>query len=137
MNAVVSATTGVQRVGRSGELLASAEALLREAALMLERKDSAVGLEYAYRAALRVAGAWVAQTPVARRVRKPRSMWEQLRLTGAAGVGWAEQFHEIAQLRSRVSMGLSVELKVEEVEELMAKVREFAVAVQYGESLAA
>lgn len=137
MTAVVSATTGMQRMGKSGELLVHADALLRDASLMLERNDYAVALEYAYRAALRVAGAWVAQTPVARRVRRPRSMWEQLRLTGDAGVQWAEDFHHYAQLRSRVSMGLDVELSSADVERLMDKVAQFQSAVQCADTVAA
>ena len=51
-----------------------------------------LAMENAYRAALRIAGARSAQSPVVRkRKRLPTNAWDKLALTGAAGADWAAE----------------------------------------------
>ncbi|AZA08917.1 SAV_6107 family HEPN domain-containing protein [Corynebacterium pseudopelargi] len=137
MNTVISATTGYQRPGKAGQLLDQSAALQREAAAMLERGDNTVALEYAYRAALRVAGAWVSQTPIARRVRKPKGVWAQLELTGNAGQAWAQEFQRWSTLRARASMGLEVDIDAAKVRALMSLVGDFTQAIDGAAPMAA
>ncbi|GGG70705.1 SAV_6107 family HEPN domain-containing protein [Corynebacterium pelargi] len=137
MNTVVSATTGYQRPGKAGQLLHQSAMLQREAVAMLERGDITVALEYAYRAALRVAGAWVSQTPIARRVRKPQGVWAQLELSGEAGQAWAREFHPWSTLRARASMGLEVDVDAAKVRALMSLVEDFAQAIDGAAPMAA
>ncbi|AWB81561.1 hypothetical protein C3B44_03630 [Corynebacterium yudongzhengii] len=108
MGDVISATTKFStRQLKRERFLASARDLLDSA-----RKEMAAGafdlaLEYAYRGALRVAGACIADSVVlARRKRLPSSAWERLALVGEAEKEWAQTFSGFSRLRSRVMSGI-------------------------------
>lgn len=140
MNSVISATTGSVsgapvRVGKSATFLATAESLLEESRAYLAAGDYSLALEYGYRAALRVAGAVNADSPVIRkRKRLPTSAWEKLALTGAEGKEWAEKLEKFSTLRSRVSTGIVTSPDSVVVRHVVALAEEFYAEVAYGES---
>lgn len=126
MSNVVSATTRfVQRAGGTQRLLDGAHIHLVQAGELSSRGDMCSALEYAYRAALRAAGARVAMSPIAARKRKPTSAIEQLRLVGAVESIWADKIAGYSRLRSRVSTGLETEVSAETVRGLISIVSDF------------
>lgn len=114
MNSVISATTGaaygtVPAATRHEEFLDAARELLVQAAHQASQGKADLALESAYRAALRTAGAVIADSPaIAKRKRLPSSAWAKLRLTGARGAHWAEVFESYSRLRGRVASGIEL-----------------------------
>lgn len=126
MSNVVSATMRfVQRVGGAQRLLDGAHIHLVQAGELSRQGDMCSALEYAYRAALRAAGARVAMSPIVARKRKPTSAIEQLRLVGAAENMWADKIAGYSRLRSRVSTGLETEVSAQTVRGLISIVSDF------------
>lgn len=130
---IVSATTVRSGgVGKREQSLMKAEALLAAAGEALAQQRWEDVLESSYRAALWVADAWVQGTKVARRARKPRSAWEQLRLVGIEGKRAADRFSAMARYRSRVLSGMEVSVDEAKARELYEMARDFYFEV-YGE----
>lgn len=129
MNSVISATTGSvmgaptahgRNMKRIDGFLASAESLLASASEHLAGGKGDLGLEDAYRAALRVAGAVNAASPViANRKRLPTSAWDKLALTGESAKAWAAQFKRYSALRGRVASGIVTQPPREDVVALL------------------
>ncbi|MDK8625381.1 SAV_6107 family HEPN domain-containing protein [Corynebacterium appendicis] len=131
MSSVISATTGavygvVPVASRHDEFLQSARALLADAHAQLAAGSYDLALESAYRAALRTAGAVIAQsTVVAKRKRLPTSAWEKLALTGSRGTYWANTFSGFSRLRGRVASGIELKPRVADVGRLVELAEEF------------
>ncbi|MDO4908738.1 MAG: SAV_6107 family HEPN domain-containing protein [Corynebacterium sp.] len=112
--------------------------LLMQAREFLFAGDLSLAVEYAYRAALRCAGARVADSPVAKRKRKPSNAWEQLAMIDELGKQRAMQFQAFSRIRQRVVAGLRTDIDEAKVRTLIDAVDEFISEVQYeGTSLAA
>ncbi|AWB84363.1 SAV_6107 family HEPN domain-containing protein [Corynebacterium liangguodongii] len=136
MNSVVSATTGAvhgeaARVSRRDRFLDAAHGLLAQAHGEFGRGEFDLALESAYRAALRVAGAVNAESPVIqRRKRLPTSAWDRLALTSQQGEAWAGRFARFSRLRGRVASGIETRpspLVVAELLDLAAQFLDEAV----------
>ncbi len=126
MSNVVSATTRfARRVEGAQRLLEGAHIHLAQADRLFFQGDMCSALEYAYRAALRAAGARVAMSSIAARKRKPTSAIEQLRLVGASESLWADRIAGYSRLRSRVSTGVEVKVAAQSVQDLMTIVSNF------------
>lgn len=112
MHSVISATTGKTygtgaAVSRGEQFLDTAEALLAQAHGDFEEGSYDLAMENAYRAALRVAGAWCSRSPALRkRKRLPTSAWDKLALTGEEGAAWAKRFAAYSAQRGRVASGI-------------------------------
>lgn len=143
MASVVSATTGSvygagARVSRADQFLAAAESLIAQAHDDFEAGRHDLAMENAYRAALRVAGARSAQSPVIRkRKRLPTNAWDKLALTGAAGAEWAAVFRRYSGQRGRVASGIDLNPGSAVVHRLLADVEDFYSATVAGESAVA
>ncbi|MEZ2120927.1 MULTISPECIES: SAV_6107 family HEPN domain-containing protein [unclassified Corynebacterium] len=99
---VVSATTRFnQDVGARTKFLRRAVLLLSEARSQQERGVLDAAVEEGYRAALRTAGALVANSSVSRRRRLPSSAWDQLSLVDAECACWAARLSRYSGLRNR------------------------------------
>ena len=135
MNSVISATTGavygaVPAASRGENFLGAARALLSEAYAYLGAEQPDLALESAYRAALRTAGAVLANSPViAKRKRLPTSAWAKLILTGVRGAYWADVFEGYSRLRGRVSSGIELKPDATTVAELVDRAAEFYAEV--------
>ncbi|EFK53589.1 SAV_6107 family HEPN domain-containing protein [Corynebacterium genitalium ATCC 33030] len=135
MNSVISATTGtvygtVPAASRSENFLGTARALLDESYAHLGAGRSDLALESAYRAALRTAGAVVADSAViAKRKRLPTSAWAKLKLTGVRGGYWAEVFEGYSRLRGRVASGIELKPDGALVAELVDRAAAFYAEV--------
>ncbi|AKE41571.1 Uncharacterised protein [Corynebacterium kutscheri] len=129
---VVSATTRFARggVAKQTTFLAKASVLLSDAIGQYQRGEFEDSLESAYRAGLRTAGARVAASPVAKKVRKPNSVWEQLMLVDEQSAQWARQFLTYSRIRSRVASGLTDNLDTGVVQELISLVESFLDEVE-------
>lgn len=131
MSSVVSATTGAvygttPAVSRRDEFLAAAGPLLEDARDQLAAGAGDLALESAYRAALRTAGAVVAQSAtVAKRKRLPTSAWEKLALTGPRGTYWANTFSDFSRIRGRVASGIELHPRTADVERLLGYAIDF------------
>lgn len=133
MAQVISATTRfTHQGGKRAEFLAKAQLLLEQSREHFSAGEVDLALEYAYQAALRVAGARIAESPVARRKRKPTDAWGQLRLVDADGVRQAETFERYSRFRSRVSSGIERDPAPESVTEVMEKAAAFHAEVELG-----
>ncbi|QGU01709.1 hypothetical protein CKALI_04150 [Corynebacterium kalinowskii] len=134
MATVVSATTrsisGGQ--GKRASFISRASILLRDAVLSYSQGELADALEFAYQAALRTAGAYVAGTPVAKRRRKPTGAWGQLALAGPEGKAWSASFAPYSTIRSRLITGLDSAVDSETVTELIELVEHFLDEVETG-----
>lgn len=114
MNSIISATTGatygtVPRPTRHDKFLDSARGLLADAHLRIAHGEYDLAVESAYRAALRTAGAVIAESvAVAKRKRLPTSAWDKLRITGPQGEMWADVFSGYSTLRGRVASGIEL-----------------------------
>jgi len=131
MSSVISATTGavygaVPATLQHDEFLASGRALLEDAHAQLAAGAYDLALESAYRAALRTAGAVIAQSAVvAKRKRLPTSAWDKLALTGARGAYWANAFSGFSRLRGRVASWIELNPQRGDVERLVQLASEF------------
>ncbi|MDY6050673.1 MAG: SAV_6107 family HEPN domain-containing protein [Corynebacterium sp.] len=128
-NNIVSATTRFLRHrDPMAEYLDKATVLLGVATERLAAGDCEGSLEAGYQAALRTAGARVAAAtgPVrSARGRPQGSVWERLRKLDPCGAAQAEQFAACSRLRSRVIMGLPVDITPEQVRALLVDVDDF------------
>ncbi|WP_291314254.1 SAV_6107 family HEPN domain-containing protein [Corynebacterium sp. UBA2622] len=143
MNTIISATTGAAYgapagASKSGKFFSSADELLRRAHAEQAQGHGDLALEYAYRAALRVAGAVCAESPVVRkRKRLPSSAWEKLALTGESGTAWARRLSAYSAMRGRVASGIQPAPDPDTVEAFLAVVEDFYAASQPGITLVA
>lgn len=139
MSSVVSATTGAvygatPATSRHDEFLESARPLLDDAQRQLMAGAGDLAVESAYRAALRTAGAVIAQSAtVAKRKRLPTSAWEKLALTGPRGAYWAESLSKFSRMRGRVASGIELHPRVEDVERLVGLAASFYAETAGGE----
>lgn len=112
MSSILSATTNsvagsTSRRSRRDAFFQSAHELLASARADIERGAFDAAMENAYRAALRVAGAVNADSPVIqKRKRLPTSAWQKLALTSEGGKRWAETFSAFSVQRGRVASGI-------------------------------
>lgn len=140
MQSVISATTSraygaPAKVSRRDAFLASAESLLIAAHEEFEDGRADLAMESAYRAALRVAGAVVADSEaLRRRKRLPTSAWEKLSLVSYSGQRWAARFRSYSRLRGRVVSGLELHPDPVIVVRLLADAEEFYHEVHPGEA---
>lgn len=131
MGSVVSATTGRAygagaKASRQASFFAAAAELLSSAQIELEAGRYDLALEYAYRAALRVAGARNAASPIVRkRKRLPTSAWDKLALTGDDGAAWARTFSSYSAARGRAASGIDSSPDPEMVTRLVGLAGEF------------
>lgn len=138
MGSVVSATTGraygdAPKTSRSEAFAAAAEELLLQAHAEFEEGRNDLAMEYAYRAALRIAGAFNAQSSVLRkRKRLPSSAWDKLALTGEEGAAWARTFSRYSAQRGRVASGIESAPAASVVAALLSDVDAFYLALQGG-----
>ena len=131
MSQVISATAKFRRSSfKREEFLGKARYLLADAKRSLAAGDKESALEFAYQAALRTAGARVADSKVATRARKPQSAWEQLRLVDEEGAAQAAQFSAYSRLRSRVASGLEFNVEEGVVRRLVEQVEGFIFDVE-------
>lgn len=131
MAQVISATTRfIRQGGRRSDFLARAQVLLEQSRRHWGAGEVDLALEYSYQAALRVAGARIADSPVARRKRKPTDAWGQLRLVDEAGVQWAGIFEGYSRFRSRVASGIELDPDTAVVVEIMARATAFLAEVE-------
>ncbi|WKD58985.1 SAV_6107 family HEPN domain-containing protein [Corynebacterium caspium] len=114
----------------SAHFLSQAHILLREAAVAFEKGMISDSVEFSYRAALRVAGAWVAASPVAKRRRKPASAWEQLKMVGEEPAAWAGKFSKYSRLRARAISGVGAPPVAGEALEIYDEVSDFLTALE-------
>jgi hypothetical protein len=119
---------------RSREGAASPAAFVEEAERLLERSRSEDRPEdritWAYRAALRAAGA-VIQTARKKRRRLPSgSAWVRLRTLSPDMSEWAAEFDEQARYVARVEMGLEHGLAPEAADRIYARACDFVDAVR-------
>lgn len=144
MNSIISATTGatcgtVPRVTQYEVFLDSARELLADAQLRIARGEYDLAIESAYRAALRTAGAAIAESAaVAKRKRLPTSAWDKLRITGARGKVWADVFSGYSALRGRVASGIELRPNPVKATALVADAADFYAEVTgVGDGMAA
>lgn len=133
MGQIISATTRFdsQTAHRRDAFLAKARVLLSQAEVYRTKGQLIEALDAAYQAALRLAGARIADSPLARRRRGlPSGAWEQLKLVDDAGEAQAAEFAAYSRLRSRLLSGAQREVSERVVDELIAKVADFLVAVE-------
>lgn len=119
---------------RSRAGAASPVAFVDEAERLLERSRTELRPEeqitWAYRAALRAAGA-VIQTARKKRRRLPAgSAWVRLRTLVPEMSGWAAEFEEQARFVARVEMGLEDDLTTGTAAKIYARACDFVDAVR-------
>lgn len=140
MNSVISATTSraygsPAKASRRDGFLGAAEQLIAAAHEEVEAGRFDLVMENAYRAALRVAGAVCAESPVVRkRKRLPTSAWDKLVLAGEREKAWAAKFRSYSRLRGRVASGLEINPDPAVVLRLLADAEEFYFEVHPGET---
>lgn len=120
----------VTRLRRPGVALRlSAGTFVDEAERLLERSRGesapAERFTWAYRAALRGAGAVIENAATGRRRRSAGSAWARLRSTGSGMDGWADRFEVYARFIVRVEMGLESGLRDRDADSFYAEVCEF------------
>lgn len=128
MSSVVSSTTRPLRQAantKKQRLILNAEVLLAESSKSLQAGDIVSSFDFAYQAALRLAGARVADSPVAKRVRKPAGAWEQLTLVDDHAAQWSQFFAPYSQTRRRMISGLSHDMTAERILAFQQKVWDF------------
>lgn len=138
MNSVISATTnevyGARvRQSKRDQFFETADTCLTFAYERFEEGAYDEAMEYAYRAALRTAGAVCADSPVIqKRKRLPTSAWKKLALTGKGGERWATVFEAFSRERGRVASGIEHMPPAARVSQLLEQAERF-----YCESLPA
>lgn len=136
MATVVSATTRFRKSDvKRAEFLDKAHMLQDLALASYEQGRLPDSLEYAYQAALRLAGARVATSKVAARVRKPTNAWDQLRLVDEESKGWADIFSQYSRMRSHVASGIIQEVDELALKRLLQQVREYMAVLEGGEDI--
>ncbi|KQB86768.1 SAV_6107 family HEPN domain-containing protein [Corynebacterium lowii] len=110
--------------------LVKAGALLDRARAERQRGQGDEAFEFAYRCALRVAGAVIASSPVGKRRRLPTGAWARLRLVDVRGGDWADEFEAFSRLRSRLNSGLESGVEERVVDSLLALASEFLDEVE-------
>lgn len=126
MGHVISATARYTLPAKGrGHLIARAEALLGQAREAYSAGKMGEAVEFAYQAALRAAGAWVADTSVGSRKRKPRGAWAQLELVGGEAAQWAQRFAADSARRSRLLSGIDHDPDRKWVEALVTDAERF------------
>ncbi|QPK78513.1 hypothetical protein G7Y31_08075 [Corynebacterium lizhenjunii] len=138
MAQVISANAqfmGRGQVVKRQRFLSQAHGLLFQARREAAAGDWPQALEFAYQAGLRTAGAWVADSPVAKRKRLPSSAWDRLALVGAEAKGWAQRFRAYGTTRSRVMSGLDDCVEAQLVLELIALAGDFLARVDGTDTL--
>lgn len=106
----------VTRLWRAGERFrVSPTGYLDEAERLLERSRNedvpAERITWAYRAALRAAGAAIEDARTARRRRSGGSAWSRLREANPGLADWSDSFEVLARFVSRVEMGSETGLR--------------------------
>lgn len=138
MSAVISATTKnftrstSRQEAKAKRFLASAHQLMNDARAHLFAEEADLAFESAYQAALRAAGACVAQSPVGKRKRLPTSAWDRLSLVGAQGADWASVFSKYSRTRAKLLNGQTVQITEREIRDFVAQVAVFVDEVAYG-----
>lgn len=123
---VISATARYSLPARGrGHLIERAGVLLTQARQALLDGKLEEAAEAAYQAALRTAGAWVADSPVGKRKRKPRGAWAQLELVDADAARWAQRFAADSAKRSRLLSGIEYDPSRQWVEALVNDAEDF------------
>lgn len=131
MGNVVSATTGktygaAAATSRAEGFLDAAEVLYAQAQADFEAGRFDLAMENAYRAALRTAGAYCANSAKLRkRKRLPTNAWERLALAGDEAAAWAKRFQAFSALRGRVASGIELEPEPAKVEDLLQAAGDF------------
>ena len=139
VSSVISATTrkaygAAVQPSRRDAFLAAAEQLLAAADREMDTGAIDLAMEYAYRAALRIAGAVNADSAVLRkRKRLPTSAWDKLALTGAQGQMWAARLQTFSGQRGRVASGLDQRPDPVIVQRLLDTTKAFYLEVHPGE----
>ncbi|WP_169456820.1 SAV_6107 family HEPN domain-containing protein [Corynebacterium terpenotabidum] len=112
----------------------SAGAYIDEAERLLERSRSerspAERVTWAYRAALRGAGAVIEDERTGRRRRSNGSAWSRLRSAAPDMVAWVDEFEVHARFVARVEMGLEGDLQAADADDVYAAVCAFIDAVR-------
>ncbi|MBC3185212.1 hypothetical protein H7347_01245 [Corynebacterium sp. zg-331] len=138
----VAAYRGRGRAERSsglgrGDFMDKADVLLSQALAESAAGRDGEAFESAYRCALRVAGAVLADTPVVRRRRAPVGAWARLRAVNDRGRYWAEQFEAFSRLRSRWNSGLESRIEERVAQQLIDLASAFFAEVEAEFSVAA
>lgn len=136
MATVISATTKFAgrpsgAAGRKQSYLNSAYHLMNDARNHIFHGKVDAAVESAYQAALRCAGARVADSPLAKRKRLPSSAWDRLAMVGVAEKEWADKFRGYSRMRSRLLSGLTVDVDAGKARELMALAAAFIDEVDH------
>ncbi|UUA86605.1 MULTISPECIES: SAV_6107 family HEPN domain-containing protein [Corynebacterium] len=144
MNSVISATTnevyGARvRQSKRDQFLETADGCLTYAYERFEEGAYDEAMEYAYRAALRTAGAVCSDSPVIqKRKRLPSSAWKKLALTGKGGERWANVFESFSRERGRVASGIEHMPPADRVAQLLEQAEQFYLeALPAGNGVAA
>lgn len=128
MSSVVSSTTRAIRQGgntKKYRLINNAEMLLAESSKCLQAGDKVSAFDFAYQAALRLAGARVADSPIAKKARKPVGVWDQMVLVDDHAAQWAQFFSPYSRTLRRMINGLSHDMDVEAILAFQEKVWDF------------
>lgn len=119
----------VTRLRRSGRMPVSSGAYVDEAERLLERsrveRSPAERITWAYRAALRGAGAVLEELRTGRRRRTSGSAWSRLRTAAPDMSGWVDRFEIYARFVARVEMGLETGLRDSDADNIYAEACEF------------
>ncbi|HIW96555.1 MAG TPA: hypothetical protein H9867_08780 [Candidatus Corynebacterium gallistercoris] len=99
------------------------DAAEQQLALARAEKQGQESVVFAYRAALRAAGALIEDGMVGRKRRPQGSAWAKLRIVYPELSGWAELFEAHARLASRAGMGLEKDISEMEVERVYRDAR--------------
>ncbi|MEJ6548692.1 SAV_6107 family HEPN domain-containing protein [Corynebacterium sp. USCH3] len=131
---VTGSVTGMSRSRRGGAVPPETFVIEAERLLELSRTDllREERLTWAYRAALRAAGAVIQFARKKRRRLPPGSAWEKVRALAADDEmqGWCGRFAPHARLVAQVEMGLVPDLREEKVSEVYQDACDFLDAVR-------
>lgn len=119
----------VTRLRRGGSPHVTAASYIDEAERLLERArrehQPAERITWAYRAALRGAGAAIEDVRTGKRRRTPGSAWARLRAAVPEMEDTVERFEVYARFVARVEMGLERELRLSDADSFYAAVCDF------------
>lgn len=124
-----SVLTTSRGVKAGGGLPTSVVAFVEEAERMLARSRAALRTDdavvFAYRAALRTAGAAIENTMLSRKRRPRGSAWDRLDTVLPELAEWAELFRVHGRFANRVGMGLDSNVSQEHVDRIYADAERF------------